>query len=96
MLYVLVMEKSEGQKDLLQVMGLQPRNYWKAFILFYLLVFFITNVIFVVFGKLIVGGWFFANNNIPMLVPAADPVRPVHRLGPQPDRPRAADQQLDG
>ena len=71
-------------------MGLQTRNYWKSFIIFYTAVFFLTNTIFVIFGKLIVGGWFFSNSNIPMLVFLSYPAGAVHRLGSEPGWPRSS------
>lgn len=68
MLYVLVMEKEEGLKSLLEIMGLRPSNYWKAHILFYTAMFMVSNALFYLAGRYAVGGKFFNNASVLLLV----------------------------
>lgn len=86
MLYVLVMEKEENLKSLLEIMGLRPVNYWKAYVLSYSLMFMITNLLFYGMGKLLLGGRFFENTNTVLLVDKFDPACNLHWVGFEPNR----------
>lgn len=85
MLYVLVMEKEEKLKSLLEIMGLKATNYWKAHIVFYSLMFMTSNLIFYGFGKAFLGGKFFENANQVLLVDDSDLAGHLPGVGPQPN-----------
>ena len=68
MLYMIVMEKEDKIKSLLEIMGLNPICYWKAYIIFYTTMFTASNIIFYIAGKLFLGGMFFEKANLLLLV----------------------------
>jgi hypothetical protein len=86
MLYVLVMEKEEKLKSLLEIMGLKSSNYWRAYIIFYFLMFMASNLIFYLVGKLLLGGKFFQKANSLLLVSSVFLVSDFCWLGPKSNR----------
>lgn len=50
MIYLLVLEKEDNVKNLLQVNGLKEANYWVSFLLWNFMILSIVTVIFVVVG----------------------------------------------
>lgn len=86
MLYVLVMEKEEQLKSLLEIMGLRSINYWKAYVLSYSLMFMVTNLLFYAMGRLLLGGRFFEKANTLLLVSTVHSACYLRWLGSQSNR----------
>jgi len=64
MLYVLVMEKEEKIRALLETNGLKAYNYWIVFYVFNFIILEFVTIIFLVLGKLIVDMSFFQSSSI--------------------------------
>lgn len=67
MLYVLVMEKENKIKSLLDFNGLDPKNYWISVIIYYFLLFTFITTIFQAFGFIFLDMAFFKKTNIILL-----------------------------